>query len=306
MLGAAGDPQMYLGIRGYLCGKRRIQMKEERLRELEELHYRVVYPTVLVRTSKSGGSGTMIYSKPHPDGDGYLSYCLTNNHVIEEAITFTKNYDSLVGRELPKPLKEIVNISFYRYRDLSRLQAVEGYQADIVAWDTGADLALLELRGRMHVEYIATLFPQYGKKLYMLQPVTAVGCSLGHKPLPSDGKISSLDEQMENRPRFMSSACIIYGNSGGALYTDWEKELVGVPCAGDVIITGFYNAQAIPHLGYVIPYWAIYDFLREKCYDFIFDDSKTYQECEEARKEKMDALQLAEEERWKRDQARGH
>lgn len=272
--------------------------------DLKEFHEKILYPIVLVKTSKSGGSGTTIFSKPHPDGNGFLSYVLTNHHVINDAITFATEYDPLVGRDVKKPIREIVTVGFYSYAHLSRQQSVSSTQADIVLWDKTRDLALLELRDRKEIKHVAALFPETGKHLYIGQPVVAVGCSLGHKPLPSDGIISSLDEQIANQARFMSSACIIYGNSGGALYTLQDKELVGVPCAGDVVIQGF-SAQMIPHLGYAIPFHAFYDFLRDGVYDFIFDAEKTYEMCEKERKGKMDELQQSWEARWKREKALG-
>jgi len=270
--------------------------------DLEEFHRRILYPTTLVRTSKAGGSGTVLYSQPHPDGEGHLTYVLTNHHVIDDAIEFKEEFDDIVGRTVEKPIREIVSVGFYAYRHLSKQASVVGYQADIVAFDKTRDLALLELRDRKQAEYVASLFPEKGKDLYIGQPAVAVGCSLGHKPLPSIGLLSSLDEQIENQPRLLSSAQIIYGNSGGALYTLEDKELIGVPCAGDVIIMGF-SATPITHLGYSIPWYVLYDFLREKCYDFIFDPGKTYAECDASRKEKMDELQIAWEERYKRERA---
>lgn len=271
---------------------------------IPELHEKVLYPTVLVKTSKSGGSGTAIFSQPHPDGDGYLTFILTNYHVVDDAITFTTDYEPMVGRKVEKPIKEIVYVGFYKYRHLSKQKSVVSHQADIIHWDKSLDLALLQLRERVEAEHVAKLFPETGKHPYMFTPVLAVGCSLGHKPLPSIGIVSSLDEQIENRPKFMSSAQIIYGNSGGALYTLENKELLGIPCAGDVLISGF-SAQAIPHLGYVIPYYSIYDFLRDGCLEFIFDESKTYEECMAKREENMDELQKSWEARWRREQALG-
>lgn len=272
--------------------------------DLEEFHKKILYPTVLVRTKKAGGSGTVIYSRRHPDGDGFLTYVLTNHHVIESAISFEEIFDDVVGRAVKVPIRDVVTVGFYRYRHLSKQAASEGVQGDVVYFHKTRDLALIELRDRREAQYVSTLFPEEGKRLYIGQPVVAVGCSLGHKPIPSVGIISSLDEQIENQARFLSSAQIIYGNSGGALYTLEDKELIGVPCAGDVILSGF-STQAIPHLGYAIPYYVIYDFLREGCYDFIFDDSQTYAECEQRRKEKQDALQRAWEERFRRERVLG-
>jgi len=271
--------------------------------EIKEFHEKILYPCTLVRTSKAGGSGTVIYSQPHPDGDGYLTHVLTNHHVVDDAITYATEFNSIVGRDVKRPILEQVTVGFYKYRHLSQQAKSEGSHASILHWDKTRDLALLELVDREKADYVATLFPEEGKHLYMDQEVRAVGCSLGHKPLPSDGIISSLDEQIENQPRFMSSACIIYGNSGGALYLRESGELVGIPCAGDVILSGF-SAQAIPHLGYAIPFFVIYDTLREWCRDYIWGE-RTYEECEEARKGRMDSWQLALDERYKREQAHG-
>ena len=269
---------------------------------LDDFHTGILYPTVLVRTEKAGGSGTILYSQPHPDGEGYLNYVLTNHHVIDDAIEFKEEYDDIVGRKVLNAIRAVVSVGVYTYRYLSKQTSVVGYQADIVRFDKMRDLALLELRDRVEMKCVAKLFPETGKHVYIGQPVVAVGCSLGHKPLPSFGVLSSLDEQIENRPLFMSSAQIIYGNSGGALYTLDEKELIGVPCAGDVVIMGF-SASPITHLGYAIPFFTVYDFLREGCYDFVFDPTQTYEECETRRKDKMDELQLAWEDRFRREKA---
>lgn len=273
------------------------------MEEIVKVHEQILYPTVLVRTAKAGGSGTVIYSEPHHDGEGYHSFVLTNYHVIDDAISFSSDFDPLVGRDVKRPIKQEVQVGFYTYRHLSQQESVASRRAEIVHWDKARDLALLELHGRAKVEHVATLFPETGKHLYMMQTLVAVGCSLGHKPLPSEGKLSSLDERIENQPRIMSSAQIIYGSSGGGLYTLSDKELVGIPCAGDVVLTGF-SAQMIPHLGYSIPWYVLYDFIREGCYDFLFDESKTYEECMKERDEKMDDLQRAFEERFKRESSR--
>jgi len=278
-------------------------MTEQELQEIIELHKKVFYPTVLIRTKDSGGSGTVIYSKPHHDGEGYHSFVLTNHHVVSGAISIVNDFDPKVGRKVDREIKQEVQVGFYTYRNWSQLESVSSRRADIVYWDRERDMALVELHGRAKCDWVAKLFPETGKLLYMGQRVVAVGCSLGHKPVHTRGDISSLDERIENQKRIMSSAQIIYGNSGGGLYTEGEKEFIGIPCAGDVVLAGF-SAQMIPHLGYSIPWHAPYDFLREGCFDFIFDEEKTYEQCMAEREEQMDSLQLAAEERFKREQAR--
>jgi len=272
--------------------------------DVEEFHQEILYPTVLVRSSKGGGSGTVIYSKPHPDGEGFYTLVLTNYHVIEDALSFKTDFDPVVGRDIKRDTRESVVVGDYEYRHLSKQTSVRSTQADIVFYDKARDLALLELRTRREFPWVAALFPERDQHLYIGQPVVAVGCSLGHKPLPSFGVISSLDEDMQGQKRILSSAQIIYGNSGGALYTMGSRELIGVPCGGDVILSGF-SSTPIPHLGYAIPYYLIYDFLREGSFEFIFDSTKSIEDCERERNSKRDALQAAWEERWRREKEMG-
>ena len=49
---------------------------------LQELHERILYPVVRVRTGSAGGSGTVIMSQADPENEGeFQTFVLTNHHV---------------------------------------------------------------------------------------------------------------------------------------------------------------------------------------------------------------------------------
>ena len=56
-------------------------------------HEQMFYPTVRVRTNKSGGSGTVVYSKKH-DGEAY-TYVVTNHHVVDNCIKIVKKWNPI-------------------------------------------------------------------------------------------------------------------------------------------------------------------------------------------------------------------
>jgi hypothetical protein len=67
----------------------------------------------------------------------------------------------------------------------------------------------------------------------------------------------------------MSSAQIIFGNSGGAMFTK-EGVLIGIPSR--VAVQGW--SSAVPHMGLFIPVARIYAWLTAEYYDFLFDAEK--------------------------------
>jgi len=266
---------------------------------VKELHEKILYPTVLVRTGTAGGSGTVIASIEHEDE--WLTYILTNHHVIASAVTKIKKWSPFVGRDVETEVRAPVDIGFYQYRRMSVLDRMDSRRADIVAYDKPGDVALLEMVSGAPPEYIAELLPRSKVKgLRMGADVIACGCSMGHKPLFNKGLLTSLDERIESLHYWMSSTDIIFGNSGGGMYLADTGEFMGIPSRLDVVLMGF-AAQAISFLNYFIPIPRVYDLLEEWCYQFIYDPEFTYKDCADARKDKQDELQQAWERRFRRE-----
>lgn len=270
--------------------------------DVVKLHQKMIYPIVRVRTQRAGGSGIVVFSKPAgPDGE-MLTYVLTNHHVISDAIGFEEKWDGLSGRDVKTEVRSPVEVEIFSYRNLSWEEGTKTVQADIVAWDEPFDLALLQLRSEAQYKYVADLYPRdLVKELRIGEQTLTVGCSLGHKPIPSSvGMITSLDESMENQRWWMHSSPAIYGNSGGACFVMNRFEVFGITSRIAVSMAGF-SMDPITWLVYVIPVTRIYGWLEDVHYDFIFNVDKSYEECELAREEAADLLRSAWENRFRRE-----
>jgi len=254
---------------------------------IELFHKGLLYPIVRVRTEKAGGSGTIIYSKPDPKNPKeYETYILTNHHVIEDAIQIKKKWSSIAKREIEKEIKATVFVELFEYKYLSTIIGGTTYEADIVAWDKDEDLALLKLRTIHKMPYVAKMFPR-GKSetIKLFTKVFAVGCSLGHPPIPTLGQITSKHDEIENKEYWMSTAQIIFGNSGGAMFLADSLEFIGVPARISAIQLGF-GIDVITHMGFFIPIERVYKFFEDQIFYFLYDPKYTSVECEELRKKK--------------------
>ena len=82
----------------------------------------------------------------------------------------------------------------------------------------------------------------------------------------------------------MSSAQIIYGNSGGAIFLKDTGEFIGVPSM--IAVTGYMGMSAITHMGFFIPIFRVYNFLEDNVFQFIYDNTYTSAQCERIRESK--------------------
>jgi S1-C subfamily serine protease len=267
-----------------------------------DLHKKVIYPIVQVRAQDAGGSGTIVYSQSNDDGETYDTFVLTNWHVVQKSIKVEDKYQPVYGRKMPWETRQTVEVRKYIYRNVSWLDSTESVEADITMWDKDHDLALLYLRSEKEFPYVANIYDADKiEELRMQMPLIAVGCSLLHKPLPSDGKISSLDETVENLRYFMSNTMITFGNSGGAIFQAETLEFLGIPSRLDVAAFGF-GGDPQNFLNYFIPIHRIRDVLgKEWHYEFIFDPDFPKEKSEELRAENRDAVTEAWEERFKKE-----
>ena len=262
-------------------------------KEIIQKHEQMFYPTVRVRTKKAGGSGTVVYSKKH--NDEVYTYVITNHHVIADSVHLEKKWDPVLKRKVDKEILDTVFVEFFRYNNYSHTVGSFAVEADIVAYSEvngGQDWALLRVRDKENTaDWVANMFPLDDlDNVHIFDEVYAVGASLGHPPVASDGHISYMDDEIEHYKYWMSSAPTIFGNSGGAVYR-WSSnrkqyEYIGIPSRISIQPMGF-SADAITHMGYFIPIDRVYKLLEENDYQFIYDDSKSIEECKKARKKKQ-------------------
>ena len=271
-------------------------------KEIIQKHEQMFYPTVRVRTKKAGGSGTVVYSKKYKDE--VYTYVITNHHVIADSVHLEKKWDPVLKRKIDKEILDTVYVEFFRYNNYSHTVGSFAVEADIVAYsevEGGQDWALLRVRDKENTaDWVANMFPLDDiENVDIFYKSFAVGASLGHPPVASEGMITYMDDEIEHYKYWMSSAPTIFGNSGGAVYrwsgTRKRYEYIGVPSRISIQPMGF-SADAITHMGYFIPIDRVYKLLEDNNYQFIYDETKSIEECEQARDGKKEEKKEEEDE----------
>ena len=262
-------------------------------KEIIQKHEQMFYPTVRVRTKKAGGSGTVVYSESYKDE--VYTYIITNQHVINDSVHIEKKWDPVLKRKVDKEILDTVYVEYFKYNNYSHTVGSFAVEADIVAYsevDGGQDWALLRMRDTENkADWVANMFPLNDiDNVHIFDDCYAVGASLGHPPVASNGMITYMDDEIDHYKYWMSSAPTIFGNSGGAVYR-WSAgrkkyEYIGIPSRISIQPMGF-SADAITHMGYFIPIDRVYGLLEDNDFQFIYDDSVSIDECKKARKEKQ-------------------
>lgn len=264
-------------------------------------HEEMFYPTVRVRAKGSGGSGTVVYSEKH--GDECHTYVITNHHVVSRCIKVEKRWNPVKKKKMDTEILDTVYVEYFKYNNYSHCIGSFAIEADIVAYsevEGGQDWALLRVRDKeTPAPYVANLFPETDiENIHIFDPCYAVGASLGHAPIATNGHICYMDDEISHYRYWMSTAQTIFGNSGGALYrySDERKEYeyIGIPSRITVQPMGF-SSDPITHMGYFIPIERVYNLLRDNDYHFIFDDTMTFEECAKRRGEEVPDDDLGEE-----------
>ena len=250
------------------------QNTEAPIKKIEQM----LYPTVMVDLRHGQGSGTVVFSdtRKHPSwkDEKVWSLILTNFHVVATAINISEEFDPIKGKEVKKETRSPVHVRFWDYNDYSSAVGTTGRTAKIVAWDRARDLALLRIDDKERkLENVGSLWPEEAGGPYLFQTVWAVGSGLGNPPYPTEGLLSGISGRDANGlPMYLSSAPIIFGNSGGSLwaYSKNRKryELIGVPTA----ISAAGWGAIVAHMAWSRPVSEIRAFLRENSFGFVIGD----------------------------------
>jgi len=251
----------------------------------KELHESMLYPIVRVSTGSSGGSGTVLYSRPGPEG--YSTYVLTNHHVVTNAISVTEEWDSDLAKNVQVEKRGVVYVEIFVYHDLSTPTGTLRVEADIVIYSERNDLALLKLRYDEKVQYVATL-KNPPTKYYISYPTVAAGCSLFFPPLRTPGEISRVNFIVDSLYYDMSTSQIIYGNSGGAMFLARTGEFIGVPCMVAGARISWTVSVPITHMGLFVPVERVYKWFKKEHYDFIYDQTKAEADCLDLREKEIE------------------
>lgn len=250
------------------------------------VHEKCIYPVVRVN---DGGSGTIIYSKLNEDGK-YSTYLLTNHHVIQGAITVTEKWDSDLQKDIKKEKRKIIYVEIFQYSNLSTPIGTLKVEAEILAYSADEDLAIVKLRMETKARYVAEMMDKGGmKKIYCGDETIAVGCSLGFPPIMTHGNLTRKNFQIDSLPYHMSTAQIIFGNSGGAMFTG-DGKWIGIPS----LVPVYGWSIAASHMGLFITLDRVHEWLGKEHFEFLYDGNKTEKECMEKRKAEIESKKKGE------------
>ncbi len=209
----------------------------------------ILAPSVQVNVKGNVGGGTLLCSR-----EGH-SYVITACHVVQKIIP---------GRD--EETREPVDVTMYDGQG----RASETIDADLVAWDDRKDLALLRVRSVREFPNAARLASRETlRQVHVFTPIYAVGCPLGHDPLPTLGEVATLNKEVNGERFWMMNAPTIFGNSGGGVFHRETRELIGV----SVMVCTYDGAVStpVPHLGIMVSLETVYDWLDELHGPFIYD-----------------------------------
>jgi hypothetical protein len=102
------------------------------------------------------------------------------------------------------------------------------------------------------------------------------------------GEAETYDIKLSPCHSFFADGVLVH-NSGGGVFIkhDDRWRYLGIPSRITVAFIG-YSADAITHMGYFIPIKRIYGWLRDNCYQFLWDDRYSKEECDQIRNEKRE------------------
>ena len=264
---------------------------------IQELHKRILYPVVRVRTQKAGGSGTIIYSKPDKQGK-YENFVMTCAHVVDSAISTKKDWDSVLKKKIEKEFLQEVNIEVFDYVYLSTVDSSKSYRANILAYDKHHDIAILSVDTPKPFPYVVELIPfEEIKQIRLFTPIYTAGCSLLHDPFATTGQITYMKELIENRTYYMTSGNAIFGNSGGAVYLADTGQQIGITAR----ITGMpsdlfgfgISFDWMTWMSFMVSPDRIYQFFNEQELKFLYDPSDTFESAMKRREKKQKEALMA-------------
>ena len=245
---------------------------------VQEVHDKVLYPVVRVRTGNSGGSGVLIYSEPDPDNEGrYINIALTCQHVVDSAIKIRDEFDPVLKQQRKSDYFEEVAIEVFDYNG-SKLISSNSTQADIIAYDKHHDLAAVRLHNFREQPFVSSIIPKNEiDELKIASPVVTCGCSLLHDPFPNNGTLTYLREVIEQKAYLMSNAPSIFGNSGGGLFHGETGHLLGLTSRVTVTQMGF-GMDVQTWMNFSTHPDRLYEFFEHQELQFLYDKTDNYRD----------------------------
>lgn len=207
---------------------------------------------------------------------------LTNEHCTSKYVR-TRNEKVVSDKGVVSDVKvqyfDDVPVSQKVYKD-HKLVSQSSYIGDLVDFEAETDLSLIQLRieNLPHTRE-AEFFT--GDRVYRGEVAYAIGNPMMLDASVTKGIVSNVNRLIrvgaDERAYYQMDAGIVGGSSGGSLYNE-NGLLIGVPAA----------AARGTSVGLSIPYTVVQSFLKENCYEELWDETATsFEECS-LKKEKED------------------
>lgn len=223
-------------------------VKQDEKRDLVKMWRELVGPVVQLAGENSVGSGVLLKSEYSTVSNEYVTPILTAWHVVRD----------IQGD--PPDVKLPVPTSVY-----SEDGSVSHQSAKLICHDVSLDLALLELRTSTPFPNGAKLpTPERLKEIKIFDEIYAVGCPLGNDPIPTRGEVATLQHEVDGQRYWMLNAQTYIGNSGGAIFSADEHELLGI--FSKIYTHGSLRPTIVPHMGLATPMDKVYGWLENNNY----------------------------------------
>ena len=253
---------------------------------IPEIHDKILYPVVRVRSGNAGGSGVLIYSEEDPQHEGkYINIALTCQHVVDAAIKIRDEFDPVLKQQRKTDYFEEVAIEVFDY-DGSKLVSSNATNAEIIAYDKHHDLAAVRLNNPRSMPHVASVIPkdEIGD-MQIADPVVTCGCSLLHDPFPNNGTLTYLREMIEQKSYIMANAPSIFGNSGGGLFHGESGHLLGLTSRVTVTQMGF-GMDVQTWMNFSTHPERLYEFFEHQELQFLYNDQDNYYDAIKRRESK--------------------
>ena len=221
-----------------------------------ELTRTMLMPTVQLNGDDTVGSGTIVFSAENPKaGNKVETYALTSYHVVRNILADT-----------PKAAHDGFDVTIYLPNEKL---VVKG---KMVASQPKIDAALVRVFTDRKLPYVANVLPRdETSAVKVWDAVCAVGCPLGNDPVPSQGEVSSLKNELNGANYWMVNAPTYFGNSGGGIYRANTRQLIGV--FSKIYTHGKGTPVVVPHMGLCTPIEAVYEWLAAEKLDHLLQSS---------------------------------
>lgn len=224
-------------------------------RDPSQLTRSMLLPTVQLNGDDTVGSGTIVFSGENPKTKAVETYVLTAYHVVRNILADT-----------PKAAQDGFDVTVYLPGDKL---VVKGR---MVASKPTIDAALVRLATDRRLPFVANVLPRgQGAEVKVWDPVCAVGCPLGNDPVPSNGEVSSLHNELNGANYWMINAPTYFGNSGGGIYLGDTHQLIGV--FSKIYTHGKGAPVVVPHMGLFTPIEQVYEWLAAEKLDHLLQSS---------------------------------